>query len=278
MTKRLDCDAPDSRWSASSCGLTGIAGEFSDPLDSLIDGLRHIGERFEKAQSFNNAGLVEKYLSGRFSLVLNFETASSHRNGSRNAAAANGQRDTDKAIFIVINRIDPRDTLDVHHGQDHAVFVTDVELIQRPKKTVRSLVRAYVLNEHLAETGKRLLYRSIPAFSFTAASTMRTRLETVCPEGGFEFLPRFAHGECEPGVLPAQQFANNIIQASLKVVDGITDSEHNLDGEFLEGVDREQFTPILKIRLHPDFTEVSFEKFIPVGYRLSDAMIGPFAL
>lgn len=137
------------------CNLLGFQGgdcfseEFLQAVDCLRDGLGHLNQRWKDGLAFNNAGLIEKYLSGRFSIVLYFDSASTKSNRAQSLTGSPSEREVYQTILVVIDNIDVIDCLGNDHGYKESVLVSDVELVEGPKKTVRSLVRAYYLDNEI---------------------------------------------------------------------------------------------------------------------------------
>ena len=247
-----------------------------DPIDRLRDGLRHLQQRWENGLLLNNADLIEKYLSSRFSVALYLEPLTSGERG-KSLSGRELRGHTEKSAVIVIDSVDAADGLRNHDGQQEPVLVADIKFVKGPQKAPSSLVRAYFIDDERADAGNGRLYSSISALTFAPPSANGAGFKSVGAKGRYKFLPRFPHRERQARILPSKQLGDHVIKGGFQTMDCVTDDERDASRQRLQGDDANMLAA-LSIVLHPEFAEIRFEKGVPFGMEVIDVLIGPYML
>jgi hypothetical protein len=252
---------------------TNACEKFVDSVNSFRNGLRHIDERWKNSLSLNNATLIEKYLSGKFSIVLYFDAAIREVSDGMAAARYNLSRYIHYSIIVAVDRSDSIDALGDKDGDQESMLVTRVELAEGPQESVGSFVRAYLIGNERADARNGHLYGSVPALATSSAGD-DFRLGA---EGSYKFLPRLVHRKRHSGVLPAQNFAYGVVEGAAEIVHGVAKAQHQLGRKGLKRNDADKIPPF-RVRLHHELAEIRFEEPLPQGVKLVDVMVGPFVL
>ena len=247
--------------------------ELINAIDGFRNGLRHLDQRWKDGLALNNAGLVEKYLSGRFSVTLYLQAAGAEADHIDSPAGANGHRGINQSVVVLIDSIDPGDSLGDQKGDQEAVFVAAVESPDRPEKAFSGFVRSYLIEDEFADAGNGHLYGSIPALA-TGLSANDLRLGA---KGRFEFLPAFPHREGEMRVLPSEQLIDGVIKRAPEIVDCVAERERNFGWQRINGNYAKSLASV-RLILHHELAEVRFEEGFPVGLELTDVLVGPYML
>ncbi|WP_188656478.1 hypothetical protein, partial [Stakelama pacifica] len=206
---------------------------FADAVNRFRDGLRHINERWKNALALNNAGLVEQYLSGRFTVALYFHSTGAEVGNPDLAALRDDPGSPTYAIVVVVSDVEEGQCLGDENGDEQSVFVADIELVEVPEKAPAGFVRSYLVRDEGADTWDRFLYGSVPALTFGLPVNDFWRGS----EGRYKFFPRFVHREGEAGVSPTENLANYVIEGGAKIVYRIPQGEHDRGWERIDGHD-----------------------------------------
>lgn len=251
-----------------------LGEKFREAFQGLRDSLVHLDQRWNDALALNNANLIEKYLSGRFVVLLYFNRAG-HGNSVQNASVYESERARPHGVALCIGRIDPGHLIDEHCGDDESVLITNVELVDGPKYVVSSFVRPYFIKEEIGYPGEALLYGSIPAFAApTSASAAFSR--RIGREGRFKFLS-FSREREGCFAVTAENGIEGMVKGASKRMDHIADSKNNFSIGCV-GHELEQLIASIKVVLDNQSCEVSFDVGVPSGYDLRDVMVGPYQL
>ena len=244
--------------------------------ERFINGLGHLDQRWNDALMLNKANLIEKYISGRFSILLELLYSTSEPNGS-NSSIHSQVLETNR-IIVVINK------LDIAEGQRHydrdkqPMLIFRVELIESPKRIVASAVTTYCVGNEFADARSGLLYRSIPAL-FVPPSTSGTNCATWSgSKGAYKFIAKLAHREGDPGILPTENLTDCVIKRTLKVVDGIPQTESDFGGQGGNLINLKELASAISISLNAHSAKVCFSKPLPKGVQLIDLLVGPYVL
>jgi len=244
-----------------------------DAIDRFRHSLRHLQQRWKHGLALNNASLIEKYLSGRFAVVLYCHPADPKMNEVSHPAGAYGGSHVGHTIVVFIDNVHPSDALGHKDGDQEPVFITTVEFVEGPKKTVPAFVRAYLINDEFADASSGHLYGSIPALAF-GFSANQLSLGT---KGSYKFLPIVSHRESQARISPAENLVDGVIQSRPEIMDCISKEKHKLGWQ---RIDRDYAECLASIRviLKAELAEIRFEERFPSGIKLIDVLIGPFTL
>jgi len=230
-------------------------------------------QRWENGLALNNTSLIEKYLSGRFSVVLYCHSAAPEVNEVSNTARAYGRSDLAHTIVVFIDNINPGDALGDKDGYQEPVFITTVEFVEGPKKTVPAFVRAYLINDEFADASSGHLYGSIPALAF-GFSANQLSLGT---KGSYKFLPIVSHRKSQARISPAENLVDGVIQSRPEIMDCISKEKHKLGWQRIDR-DYAECLASIPVILKAELAEIRFEERFPSGMKLVDVLIGPFTL
>ena len=258
---------------ASALGFASVE-KFLEARDRLRHGLAHIQKCWEEGLALNNAGLIEKYLSGRFAITLYFDASGIGAHEALRAAWADRDCRAPNAVVVLISNVPQGDGLGDEDGDQQSVFVTDVELVEGPQKSVRSFVRAYLIDDEGCDAGNGRLYGGVAAFA-TTSSTPGAGLAALDTKGRYKFLPRFPHRERESGVLPVQYLADYVIENGTEIVHRVTERQDHLRWQRIDR-DNADFLAALRVVLNDHFAEIRFAVGIPDGLKLANVMVGPY--
>lgn len=252
-----------------------IKGEGFDSFDRVVSDLKHLYKRRNDRFALNDANLVEKYLSGHFSVLLYFK-AHTCRGVYKTSQAPRTERQANffgmKHDAIVVSY----DNISNHSWNDdwcnQSMLVGGVQLAQRPQEQVPSLIRAYLVQEKFRYALDCEAYVGVPAFAFG----FPPHRSGVTDERVLEFFPLLSHWESYSLVSPLQEGARGIIESTPHVVQGVAKSEQQFGRQRVLLNDSEGLA--VSIILHPDLAEVSVGKGIPDGFKFCGAFVGPSQL
>lgn len=251
-------------------------GELLNAVNRLRDGLRHIDERWQDCLTLNNAGLIEKYLSGHFSIALKF----GHPTMPQQALdLAVGEREfcDGHLIVVTISKANVANAQWDDDGEQEPMLVPIVELAEGPQKAVRSLVRAYLVKDDPADAGNGHLYSVVRAF-LTAPPAGRAGVRAVGREGSFQFLPRFVEREGQGGVLTPEKLSQRVVERAPEIVYRVSGDQEQICGDGASGFGLKDVFGAIRIILHDDFCEIALQKPFAGGLELCDVLIGPYQL
>lgn len=273
MKSDKDCD-PNSADPSFGGGAPPDGGqERIDAIDRFRYGLRHLQQRWENGLALNNASLIEKYLSGRFSVVLYCHPADPKMNEVSHTAGAYGGSYVGHTIVVFIDNIKPGDALGDKDGDQEPVFITTVEFVEEPKKTVPAFVRAYLINDEFANASSGHLYGSIPSFLFSLPANQLS----LGAKGSYKFLPIVSHRKSQARIPPAENLVDGVIQSCPEIMDCISKEKHKLGWQRIDG-DYAECLASIRVILKAELAEIRFEERFPSGMKLVDVLIGPFTL
>lgn len=247
--------------------------ECVEVANRFVASLLHMNERWQQARILDDAGLIEKYRSGRFSIALYFDSTRSEHYHVENAPRAEGAGEVCKSILVAIDSVDSSYRMDGEGRQQEPVFVTLAELVEYPDRVTTAFVRLYIVEKELCNSSYGDLYRSISALP-SGLSSNDLRLGS---EGVLEFFPRLTHWEAQSSVLPPEYFVDGVIKGRPQIVNGVSKKQRKISPQRFNGDDLECLSAI-RLILHNEFAEIAFGKGIPSGMELSNVLIGPFKL
>ncbi len=276
-TGQAGSEIDDAYELALTCGFVPPGGrdKFIESFDCLVDSLKHSRERGKDRLAFNNANFVEKYLSGRFSVALYFESSySTHHHHSTNSPVTDLGGAVGHSIVVVVDGFNSGYSLGDQDRDKQSMFVGIVELPQGPKHLVPSFVRSYFIEDEFPDLRNGDFYSSVPSLAFCPTGN-KFRLGA---KGSFKFLPSFAHREGKSSVFPMQYFANREIKGAPHVVNGVADRQQESGGQRGNRTNHEGFSDFLhafEFVLYPDRAEIRLKEILPNHMRLTDVLIGP---
>jgi len=247
--------------------------EHIDAVDRFRHGLRHLQQRWEDGLALNNASLIEKYLSGRFSVVLYCHPATPEVNEVSNTTRPYGRSHVAHTIVVFVDSINPGDALGNKDGDQEPVFITTVEFVEGPKKAVPAFVRAYLINDELADASNGHLYGSVPALLFSLPANQLS----LGTKGSYKFLPIVGHRESQARISPTENLVDGVVQRRPEIMDCISKEKHKLGWQ---RIDRDYAECLASVRviLKAELAEIRFEERFPSSMKLVDVLVGPFTL
>lgn len=243
-----------------------------ETLDDSKNKLRELFERWDNRLTLQGKSLVEQYISGRLSLVVDvdfiaFGNAGAPTNGDIGVVELNRQRALDNEGTRFVFYMNVRQCRNVEHGNEQFVFVENIEVVKSADRVIPSLVRLYNVNYVLPEfSGEAFMYYSILA-SF------------------YKFLPRAVGLEWKADVseaLGGTSLGHNVADQQIECASEIVNSVANNGGRiFRNSSQHSELQDVLfgiRIVLNDKFVEVSLNECLKDRVKLKDVLIGPFDL
>lgn len=221
--------------------------------------------------ALNKAGLIEKYLSGRFVILLNFDIVG-HPEGSEDATSTDRGGAVTKFGTLALS-VNPRNLVDGDSRDHKPMLVCNVELVDHPKKVVPSFVGAYFVKEESGDPRESLLYGCIPAFA-ASPGACGTRIRTVCTKGSYKFLPFSRKWEGNLAI-PTKNGVDGVVKSASQGMYGIADRQDDFSRQWL----RDQCNDLassIRVILDHESCKVIFKEPVPMPHELRSVMIGPY--
>lgn len=249
------------------CGAANL-----EPLDDSRNKLRKLFERWDNRLSLQGKSVLEQYIGGRLSLVVDveFRTPSHTDRGPSDRLEATIVFDTHSAINHTevarfVFDVDSRQNRNMQHWDQQDVFVEDVEVVYSANGLIPSLVRLYGV-EYL------------PAERFGEA-----RLYYSTVKSCYELLPAFASPEWEFGVghvaaSIANDAANHQVERTPEIVNGVANDKGRVIGNGLHNPEVQNIVSGIRIFLDEKFVEVRLGEALKDGVQLKNVLLGPFDL
>lgn len=270
------CVGSDSKYLAWAyrVGCPADAGqEFIDNVNRFRDRMRHLDDRWQNALVLNNVGLVEKYLSGRFTIALDFNCSIPEQSKIDGSAWHDGAGTAERTIALIYNE-NIIDCLRDDDGEEEPVLVSVVEFVKGPEKRVLSLIRAYRVANDFPNTGGGFLYGGVRA-SFKGPFSL---VRGGCAEGRYKVVPGFVYGKHKPSILPTQNFRYGVIEGAFHIVNEVPEKKGHLSWHRVCGNDLKRMSGSIRVVLNDKFAEVSIEESVPHHIKDLNLMIGPYML
>jgi hypothetical protein len=234
--------------------------------------LRDLFKRWDNRLSLQGKSLLEQYIGGRLSLVVDVDFI----------ALGKCSAPTDRAIGVAeLNRhcafdnegarfvfyVNARQRCNVEHWNEQFVFVENVEAVKSADRGIPSFVRLYDINYVFPEfAGDALMYYS------TFASF-------------YKFLPRAVGLEWKAdvseilgGTTHCYGVADQQIECTSKIVDSVTNDGGRILGNGSQHPELQDVLSGIRIVFNDKFVEVSVNERLKNRVKLKDMLIGPFNL
>ena len=259
-------DSPDrpayspSRPDATVSGDSAIkVARFKD-ADGALNELRKLKERWDNRLSLKVTSLGKRYAEGRLSIIC-YARWNPEPGKLKSTAGCDINAYGAHPIAVVIHSAYPGKPVDANGWHEQLMFVDVVELADLPKRVVPSLVRAYLVKDHVYELGRGFCYQS------------QTR-------GLCYSVPRFVFGEVDPIVALAdgtRDLAGDMVERHMQVMDRVSNYQGDLGWRRIRVVPEEVRSGLF-LRVDPKAVEVCVKEGGQNSLQLVDVAFGPFDL
>jgi hypothetical protein len=230
---------------------------FLDCLNDARDELRELFKRRENRITAEGISFGEKYIEGRISVILHMEFTATEAMVNQ-SIWPNPCRQDDREIPVLVFGVQ-RDCHEMKHGDQAAMLINDVQIVQSIQSIIPSAVGLYCINDKVADSSASSLYFSI---------VNRT----------YKFLPCFSEWKFGVPIGIEDNFARHQVESGMKIMDGVSQNQTRVRWEGFNQVDLEKIVFSLGIFLHVQTARVGFNKPLPEGVKIGDVFIGSFDL
>jgi hypothetical protein len=227
-----------------------------------INEVSHLIERIKNQLAFGYLRLAERYFNSELKIVLRLVVGTG---GNVDDFIACYERD--KAIFVEPN-VDALS--DIHSplvhgscdGEQKAMLVNNVELMEQPERLIVSLVRLYRTDD-VNRVWRDLLYFSIANGRLVLFGTLSNRKVDVA----------VWNTATSPDKLP-----HEVVQGTSQVVDSIAEDQGNFvrDGIDVRDVKRRVLNRGYRVPLGPKFVRLIQDECLDSSIKIADVLFGPF--
>jgi hypothetical protein len=232
-------------------------------LDCLHDArheLRQLMERWDKRFTAKRS-IAQSYIEGRITVVLDCYFVWSGNRESvasvRSTLVHDYVKEKDAAMVVFGANVGDREHR--YYGEQEAVLVDNVQLVQCVEQVVPSTVWLYCVDNEIADDTPCSLYRSLI-------------------NGAFKFASLLTKRELDFSVVgDANDFVHHKVESRTKVVDSIADEKRSFIRHWFK-LHLNTMFPSIWIKLGANSVEIACDELCQQFIEIKDVLIGPFDL